>query len=131
MTVAQGSPGGNNEVWSRAMGVSAFAFQGTNAHVTLANQQLHGSCTSPPGVVSVNSNTSEGSLHPVWQKRQFWYAPAPHAILNQAASWTGASSSLVFGIQLQQPRLVYLTDHQVSILLNILICTIYVEHNFI
>lgn len=133
MTLAQGPPGENNEeVWSRAMGVSAFAFQGTNAHVTLSTQQLHGSCTTPSGLVSVNSNTSEESLHPVWQKRRFWYAPAPHPILTQAASWTGASSSLVFGIQLQQPRLAYLTDHQVrNDSLNILICTVYVEHTFI
>lgn len=120
----QGAPGltglpvwsDDGVAWTRAFGVSGFGFQGSNAHVTLASTQLSSICDAPLTPVRLNgarAGTFGVSTDPVWQRRRFWYAPPPHALLRQAISWTTADASIVFGLQLQQPRLAYLWDHQV------------------
>ena len=60
----------------RWRGVSAFAFQGTNAHVL-----LH--MLPAPEQPGLEAPATTGS--PVWHKTRFWLAPQPHALLTRAA----------------------------------------------
>ena len=48
-----------------ALGVSAFAFQGTNAHAVLQAAGFGGSGMAKPGAA--------------WARQRFWVAPRPHA----------------------------------------------------
>ena len=87
---------------ARCGGVSAFAFQGTNAHVTLAS--------APPaaGAALVRPASS-----PLWQRRRYWYLPEPHALLSRATGRGTDLGTATFELQLTQPRLAYLSDHRV------------------
>ena len=88
-----------------AIGVSAFAFQGTNAHMLVA--AMAGSSTAPK---------PQQSDPAVWQRRRYWYAPEPSALLVAASASGGGSSALVaFTLQLRAPGVAYLHDHQVHV----------------
>jgi len=80
--------------------VSAFAFQGTNAHVTLA---------SAP-------SAADGGASPAhdlpWERRRFWYLPEPHALLSRVLGWGAEPDTVALELQMSRPRLAYLTDHQ-------------------
>ena len=92
-------------------GVSAFAFQGTNAHAVLQR---------PAG----RPNTSRlGSTD--WQRESLWLAPQLHAMLHSAAVSAAAAhgkggastSQRVLTVECQlstTPRLAYVWDHVVS-----------------
>ena len=95
--------GSSSAVQSRRGGVSAFAFQGTNAHVTLAY--------APPTADAIAVETAPV---PLWQRRRFWYLPEQHALLRRTVSLDGQSGTLAFELQLARPRLAYLRDHQVT-----------------
>lgn len=87
-----------------AAGVSAFAFQGTNAHA----------------LVSPSSNTStifEDPIVPQWQHRRHWFAPAPHALLRKAYIPSINSSKkkvVTLQVDVYQSATAYLLDHVVS-----------------
>lgn len=81
-------------------GVSAFAFQGTNAHVL-----LQGAVPCGAG----QSRASESSL--VWQQSRHWLASEPHMLLTAFVKHAG--STLLMQCQLNQPKLAGFLDHRV------------------
>ncbi len=83
--------------------MSAFAFQGTNAHVTLASVPT-----------AADAATLKSASSPTWQRRRYWYLPEAHALLCRAVSWGSEPGTAAFELQLTQPRLAWLRDHQVT-----------------
>ena len=79
-------------------GVSAFAFQGTNAHVVM--QKASSDAT-------MGGNTVRSSL--VWQQSRHWLAPQPHMLLSAFVKLAG--TNLLMQCQLNQPKLAKLLDH--------------------
>lgn len=82
-------------------GVSAFAFQGTNAHVL-----LQGAAPSTPG----HFRAAKGSSL-IWQQGRHWLAPQPHMLLTTFVKHAG--SALLMQCQLNQPKLAGFLDHRV------------------
>lgn len=83
-----------------AVGISAFAFQGTNAHVLLAP--------------ATDQSFLRADARPAtWQHRRFWFAPAPHQLI-AGVMWHAASQAVELCLQLQQPAAAFLWDHQVG-----------------
>lgn len=101
-----------------AAGISAFAFQGTNAHVLLGAAAAFGP-TSADSTATAAADTEAQAGHvatqpPAWQRRRFWYAPAPSRLLLAARiAGVGMTAVAVFSMQLDVPSLAYLLDHQV------------------
>ena len=83
-------------------GVSAFAFQGTNAHAVLGST-----------AAAVEPGTALAAAAAAWQRCRFWYQPAPHHLLHRAAVEPGAGSA-AFDVALGRPALAFLWEHQVS-----------------
>lgn len=81
-------------------GVSAFAFQGTNAHVLLQG-------AAPRG--AGQDRAAQGSL--IWQQSRHWLAPEPYMLLTAFVKHAG--STLLMQCQLQQPKLAGFLDHRV------------------
>lgn len=81
-----------------ASGVSAFAFQGTNAHAVL----LRAGCL--PASMQAVSHT--------WQRRRFWFAPPPHALASRVVA--ASQSAVELQVVLHAPALAHLWDHQVQ-----------------
>ncbi len=71
-------------------GISAFAFQGTNAHAIIEQSKPH-------GVTSQLAN----KLHLQWQKSSLWIAPPAHALLTTALP---QSSSITMAADLTSVR---------------------------
>ena len=99
----QAAPGQQTTISSSAAqhvasGVSAFAFQGTNAHAVL----VRGS-SLPAGQRSIDSQ---------WQRRRFWFGAPPHILVDSVVAATPAVVRLQAA--LQAPALSYLWDHQVQ-----------------
>ena len=101
----------------RCCGVSAFAFQGTNAHVLMSQHVAAVGWSPPPGVSPVT-----------WQHEHFWPLPVSHMMLtraalvmspgvsrrlNQAARGDVAVMEVQLGGEPDGP-LAYLWDHQVG-----------------
>jgi hypothetical protein len=120
---ADGSGGG--AVPEQHTGCSAFAFQGTNAHVVLS------SITAVPGFCGTNKADGTAavlamSAGTVYSRRRFWYLPPPHSLLAsvlQAGGGSGGSGSggtagtaAVFDVVLGRPALAYLWQHQVGLM---------------
>jgi hypothetical protein len=80
---------GNSNVGLRC-GISAFAFQGTNAHAIIDQSE-------PCGVISQPAN----KLHLQWQKSSHWIAPPAHALLTTALP---QSSSITMAADLASVR---------------------------
>jgi NADPH:quinone reductase-like Zn-dependent oxidoreductase len=91
---------------SRVVGTSAFAFQGTNAHVMLSS-----------GSSSIVAVAGSSGTHVPWQRQRLWVL---HQLSALAASVSvgpgqpGASARMVFQTSLSAPVLSMLWDHQVS-----------------
>ena len=81
--------------WVAATGVSAFAFQGTNAHVVFV--QSSGLAATQPSIGT-------------WQRRRQWFAGQPHALLARLAN---GKQSVQLLAPLAAPALAYLQDHRV------------------
>ena len=80
--------------------MSAFAFQGTNAHVIL--EQSAGGSGGPDTQATV-----------AWQRDFLWVAPQPHTMLHRAAA--ASRSVLLLECQLSAtPGLAYIWDHRVG-----------------
>jgi acyl transferase domain-containing protein/NADPH:quinone reductase-like Zn-dependent oxidoreductase/acyl carrier protein len=90
---------------STAVGTSAFAFQGTNAHVVL---QSVGSIVA--GAPPVGVPASE--ILP-FAKTRCWLAPAAHSLLH-SVRWVPQSRQINFAAHLSAGKAAYLWDHQVS-----------------
>ena len=84
--------------------MSAFAFQGTNAHALLQ---------APPDGAE---EAAEGRV-PLWQQQRIWYAPQPHRMLSSVACGAAATVA-AFEVQLLQPALAFLWHHQVRACCN-------------
>ncbi|KAK9866519.1 hypothetical protein WJX84_001677 [Apatococcus fuscideae] len=99
----QQAPIPNFSTSSSAAGISAFAFQGTNAHIVL--------------LPDAAGSTSRGSHPPrqaaEWQHGRYWYLPPPHSLL-ACFSWCSPSQQAQWDLQLGQPKQSFLWDHQVS-----------------
>ena len=81
-------------------GVSAFAFQGTNAHVIMAAATAADS--GPPAAYSPMAG--------IFQQQRHWVAPIPHAMLLTAQT---SSTILTYTADLATPANAYLMDHVV------------------
>lgn len=78
-------------------GVSAFAFQGTNAHVIMS---------------SASSDSTDSPLNSVqFQQQRHWIAPLAHALLMTAEAAKGV---MTFHADLGTPASAFLLDHVVS-----------------
>ena len=84
-----------------AIGVSAFAFQGTNAHALAAAASQHAGA-------SIAKPSAD------WARQRFWVAARTHAALHRAISVVGGRQILIQAAPLDTPALAYLWDHQVS-----------------
>ena len=84
-------------------GISAFAFQGTNAHVIMQHSAAqHSTAQSAVG-------TSHSKLP--WKMNSHWLAPQAHLLLSRFLKLS--STTVVMQCQLQKPNLAMLLDHQV------------------
>jgi len=86
----------------RAIGVSAFAFQGTNAHA----------------VVQLYVGKAEDKLHAcVWKRKRYYVVPEPHVLLQTASVFKAVGTPLLGRVTLQAdlsaPQLAYMWDHAV------------------
>ena len=110
VAMAGASEGGaTDEAAGGAVGVSAFAFQGTNAHVLLSV------CSFGKAQADSNNSTGVQAVPALWDKRRYWYAPPPSALLVAvASSGSAGGAAAVFLMQLRAPCLAYLHDHQVK-----------------
>ena len=81
-------------------GVSAFAFQGTNAHVIMSASS---DCTDSITL------SHEGVGH--FRRQRHWVAPPPHALLTTAQASSGV---ITFHADLVNPASAFLLDHVVS-----------------
>jgi 3-oxoacyl-(acyl-carrier-protein) synthase len=84
-------------------GISAFAFQGTNAHAVLEVLDM-GSCLS---VLNRSPLLSTGSSMPVWQRASYWLAP-PASQLLTACLGRAAGVTVVLQGHLQAPAVAAL-----------------------
>lgn len=82
-------------------GVSAFAFQGTNAHVLL---QRHAEPSE--------TEMSFSNRRPIWQQKRWWFAPRPHFMLPGV---TCSAAAAEFALLLSSGSLSFLWDHQVDV----------------
>jgi hypothetical protein len=88
-----------------ACGISAFAFQGTNAHALLTAPTPHG--TAGFSGAAIRKPCAN------WLQQRFWVAPRTHAALVRAAATPG-SRQVAMHVSLAAPALSYVWDHQVT-----------------
>ena len=81
---------------AQAMGVSAFAFQGTNAHAVLQPLSL---------------GDSPSAVAPSWKRQRFWYTVKSAATLCQAVA---RQELISFHTKLSRPALAFFLDHQIQ-----------------
>ena len=81
----------------QSVGVSAFAFQGTNAHSIL----------SPADPLPESESTKTA-----WQRSRYWYTTKQYSILQKASAI--ARSQLVFSCKLAQPAMAFFLDHRIQ-----------------
>ena len=89
----------------QSCGVSAFAFQGTNAHVILQKTN------------AVAQTGHKGNLaldEVIWHHKWLWYSPKPHQMIT-SARFEQRTLKAEFEVQLSCSRLACLWDHQVSL----------------
>ena len=104
---AAGAEAAGNGV-ATAWGVSAFAFQGTNAHALLALGSDASAASSILGLCNPRFAT--------WAKERFWVGPQPHALVGSVARVAGAAgtAAVLFAADLLQPKHSHLWDHAVA-----------------
>ncbi len=98
---AAGMIGNASKALPLTAGVSAFAFQGTNAHVIMA------------AATAATSSYPHGCSHMAgsFQQQRHWIAPMPHAMLLTAQI---SNKSMTYHADLATPANAYLKDHVVS-----------------
>lgn len=100
------SPNPGQTLFGAAAGVSAFAFQGTNAHAVLSR--------STPGAVLKQQLQQREQC---WQRRRHWFTPLELHVLLSCASAGNASAGgreVLLETRLNRPALAYLWDHRVA-----------------
>ena len=102
---AAGIAGAAQVATSAAMGVSSFAFQGTNAHVTLASVQGSSACSGVAAAAALPAA--------LWRRQRFWFTVEQHQMLACCVVPGGGGAVRMEG-DLASARLAYLHDHQVS-----------------
>ena len=101
----QSSPGVSSWVQGAAtVGVSAFAFQGTNAHAVLSTS----TSTLPAAAYPAPSVATELG----WHRRRMWFVPPVHQLLLRLLASGGGQ--VAFDMALGRPTLAYLWHHPVS-----------------
>lgn len=95
---AGGLPASSLKAGPLHAGVSAFAFQGTNAHVIMSAFSA-----------STDSLSHQGVVH--FQRQRHWVAPPPHALLMTANASSGV---ITFHADLGSPAGAIFLDHVVS-----------------
>ena len=103
VTAPLGLAAGPGAVLLAAMGISAFAFQGTNAHVVLA------ATSSSDAQLLASDAGLDASL---WQRQRHWYTVPLHRMLH-ACSVSATLGTLVVHSHLAHAALGFLLDHQV------------------
>ena len=88
-------------------GISAFAFQGTNAHVVLEEAAAPGDAQGAVGV----GRGSSAPARLVWERRRCWHTPcAAVALASRFRTASDAFETMLSG----RPRLGFLWDHVVG-----------------
>lgn len=99
LAVARAAGGRVTNGANAAVGASAFAFQGTNAHAIL-NQ----------AAAAVSLDLSQGP-EAVWQRQRYWFAAQPRALLHTAGARQGVA---VFQTHLSRAALAFMLEHRVG-----------------
>jgi acyl transferase domain-containing protein len=86
------------------MGISSFAFQGTNAHAILVTSE--GTAAMVPIVPSLPAQT--------WQRRRFWFTVVSHQMLGRCTAVNLPQKTAVLQLNLRAAHLSYLQDHRVK-----------------
>ena len=89
-------------------GVSAFAFQGTNAHIIMAAP----AAASGGGLVAPNQDGTTLSTH--WERSRYWLQPRAYGTIGSAAVSGFLAQKVIFSCQLAAGSLASLQDHIVS-----------------
>ena len=90
-------------------GISAYAFQGTNAHAVVASAPA-----AAPGPDGAVPNASVPALV-TWQRDWQFVAPPVHIMLTRVRSLPGRRAQLLMDCHLSAtPRLAYFWDHRVG-----------------
>ena len=85
---------------SNIIGVSSFAFQGTNAHALLEKPLLWARPDRRP-------------FASCWRKEYYWLAPLPHPMIHSTGELSSTSIALDCWLS-ETPALAYLWDHRVA-----------------
>lgn len=91
---------------SRVIGTSAFAFQGTNAHVLLRSLQSIGASADLRPADLTDRLTMAS-------RRRCWLSPPPHSLLS-SVRWMPRAQQVLFATPLSHASLAYLWDHMVA-----------------
>jgi acyl transferase domain-containing protein len=85
-------------------GASAFAFQGTNAHVILTVDHR------------ISSNTPVGATHGLWHRARLWYICTAHCLSQQylVRRLRNQSTTVCIETELRSAHLGFILDHKVS-----------------
>ena len=83
-------------------GVSAFAFQGTNAHTILSTKTMS---SAPQFIASSGTSTS------ISQKQCFWVLPPTNVLV--CGVWMGPQHRMTFSVDMTSPALAFFLDHRV------------------
>lgn len=89
--------------------ISAYAFQGTNAHAIIQRTPLDDLASSPP-------NTSRPAVA-LWQKEPHWVGHAVHVMLHSTRSMAAGTGKAAVRLECRlsaTPRLSFFWDHRVG-----------------
>lgn len=92
--------------WLSTLGVSSFAFQGTNAHIIISSVAVSS--------LSQVEEAQQGAMTP-WQHKRYWYAVTPNSLLGTAKTLekNKTPSIITFQTNLRKSALSFLHDHRV------------------
>lgn len=85
---------------ARNLGCSAFAFQGTNAHVVLQ-----------PATATIDYLDHDVKV-PAWQRQRFWFAPESRVMLHKAVG--KGTEQIGFQTSLSRSAMAFFMDHRIQ-----------------
>ena len=102
-----GAAGAFSTIWLSTMGVSSFAFQGTNAHVLLSS-------STASEETETNFQLGDASeARPAWQHKRYWYCSPPVALLGRCVGITPNYGTAIFETRLNKVASAFLHDHTI------------------